>query len=344
MHIPRYQQTKIAALMLLLTAFALLIGFRSHAFANGLNVEATAVDASAETEQKEKPRGEDVPVETCVAVGELDKCTLLPIVGRIFGWPETPTIESTEPDIDGEFTLSWSVDNPDYVTEYILEESQTEDFAFLRIAYRGAATTIILDNNNETRYYRVRAVNIYGQEGGTSEVLSPNSSRIFVDDNTLTTSQCTTLRWNFTGIAEFYINYAHGFDKRAAGGVDTAEICPSVDTTYEALVVLEDGTQQTFSVDVDVTGTGCNRDPYVQEFKPTAFSVPLNQRVTVTWDIQCASEIFYQIGEGPERGVNGVGSEEFRITGDTLFKMRVVKRDNGAKVFEDNASFTVTGE
>lgn len=242
---------------------------------------------------------------------------------------------------DTAVTLSWTTEQAGLIDYYLLEVSDSAEFDELTepaIQVNGTSYVYDMSAVIGTRYFRVAGVNQFGT-GPWSNTVDATVTRLTADKLNLNAdlNECTTLRWNYTGISAFFINYAAGFDKKAADGVSSAVICPSVTTVYEATVVYPDGRTENPSVTVEVTGDSCNTDPYVDYFESTSYSVLPGERFTILWKIECATGVYYSAGGGAETAVTGEESREVQISSDTLFKLRIT----GPNGFNDNASFTV---
>jgi uncharacterized protein YgiM (DUF1202 family) len=157
------------------------------------------------------------------------------------------------------------------------------------------------------------------------------------DTTALSAGQCTTLRWNFSGIKALFISFGLGYDKEGVAGQGTRQVCPSVTTTYEAAVTRPDNSQETQQVTINVGGGGCG-DPYITRFTPTTYSVASGTPFSIHWDVDCAATVhFIQVGTS-EEPVGGHSQKiDVKIYGDTRFQLRVGKTGGGFVV----ASFTV---
>ncbi len=284
------------------------------------------------------------------AVVEFTNSTIyLPIVYKPFAAPVLSSTDVTNNSSGSTWTLSWTSSFSGSGEEYLIEEATDEDFTenVVTISKTTRSHRVTKPSSaSSTYYYRVRLLTPPGS--AYSNVIEIElQSGLTIDDTTINkdNDECTTLRWDFTGIKAFYINYAEGFDANAAAGTDSVEVCPSTDTTYTAIVVNQDDSVEEFSVSVDVSGSGCNRDPYVTRFEPTSYEVTSGTKITFYWSFECASEGRYYIGEGGPFGASSPDSREFTVTGETLFKLHVIKRVDGDEIFDGedlNASFTVT--
>lgn len=262
----------------------------------------------------------------------------------VFNWyppvPFAPVLNAiSNADQDGYYTVSWQA--ADLAQTYSLEEDDNASFTSPTVVYSGSGTSWTVPapgKNAGTFYYRVRGSNSYGF-GPYSNTESTTVANLFYADVTsLVAGNCTTLRWNFTNIKGLYVSFAYGFDKRGVAGVGTATVCPSVTTTFEALVVKQDNSQELHEFTINVTGSTCG-DPYVQRFEPTTYSARLGEKFSIFWDVECAQAIYLSIGSAAEVPVQGHDSRvDLTITQDTLFKLRIVFLRGQS----DNASFTVT--
>ena len=261
----------------------------------------------------------------------------------MFNWyPPVPYAPVLNPinngDQSGYYTVSWQ--SAGLAQTYSLEEDDNASFTSPTIVYTGSGTSWSVPAPGKdagTFYYRVRGSNNYGF-GPYSNTESTTVSNLFYADVTsLVAGNCTTLHWNFTNIKGLYVSFAYGFDKRGVAGVGSTTVCPSVTTTFEALVVKQDDSQELHEFTVNVTGSACG-DPYVQRFEPTTYSAKLGEKFSIFWDVECAQAIYLSIGGGAELPVQGHDSRlDLTITQDTLYKLRIVF----LRGHSDNASFTV---
>lgn len=295
--------------------------------------ENTVVFAISETD----PLISDSAIDTIVVSTQLFFPILLKEYPPV---PATPVLNAIDnPDQDGNYTVSWQA--AERADSYSLEEDDNSSFSSPTVVYSGTGTSWTVPAPGKsagTYYYRV----IAGNEYGNSLYSQTQSTTVFtgsftVDASAIPAGSCTTLRWNFSNIQAIYINFAYGFDKKGVSGVGSSTICPSIDTTYEALIIKTDGSQQTYQAAVDVTGTTCG-DPYVQRFDSTTYDVNPNEKFTIFWNVSCAKAVFLQIGTGPEQGVTGNSSREVTLTQTSLIKLRV---EYNNRTLSDNASFTV---
>jgi hypothetical protein len=156
------------------------------------------------------------------------------------------------------------------------------------------------------------------------------------DDVSLLAGQCTTLRWDFDDIKALYISFGYGYDKEGVPGHGTRQICPSVTSTFDALVIQHDDSSKTYKVTIDVSGTGCG-DPVIRAFYSNTYSARAGEEFGIAWDVDCAKTIHLIIGNGPEEPVTGKSSKNVSIYTTTLFKLKVQKSD-GTFVY---STFTV---
>jgi uncharacterized protein YgiM (DUF1202 family) len=150
-----------------------------------------------------------------------------------------------------------------------------------------------------------------------------------VDNLSLTPGQCTTLRWDYDNIKALYLVFGYGYDEDGQPGHGTAQVCPSVTTTYKARVLKTDGTSQTDQVVVSVSGGGCG-DPWVEQFAPTTDHVAANTPFSIFWKVHCAKSVRFIKGGGAEEGVPGDSSKiDVTITADTVFQLKIEKNSGG---------------
>lgn len=247
--------------------------------------------------------------------------------------PFTPTLLRIEGSYDGQYTVDWTSDDP-IVSYYVLEQYFNETFQSPNIVYQGPDSQVSLARPVLAYYYyRVKAVTEYNgvaYSSGYSNIRVASAIGIGVDRNLISLSEtdpCTTLRWKYTGVREVFIRTAKGVDFTGVVGDGSTRVCPSYSTTYTARVVLTNGATQTWQVPLTVTGTGCNRDPYVNYFNSTRNPVARNEPFTLSWNVQCAREVFFVRGttETPTVGVGQM--QNLTITSDTTFQLKIRKAD-----------------
>ena len=254
-------------------------------------------------------------------------------------WPPLPYQVTLNPidnsDEDEYYTVSWL---PAELAEvYTLEEDDNASFSSPSMVYYGTGTSWSATDPGRlggTYYYRARGQNLWGY-GAYSNVEAVTVSRFRVADTSLTVGQCTTLRWNFTGIKALHVVLGHSYDATPVPGQDARQVCPSVNTTYEAIVTNHDDSQETYQLTVNVTGSGC-ADPIIWHFFSTADSVNSGESFAVFWHVECARGVWLII-DGTETAVVGQNYKQVSINKDTLFKLKI-KKDDGDFVY---TSFTV---
>lgn len=242
--------------------------------------------------------------------------------------PATPVLNPIDnSDGDANYTVSWSA--AARASSYTLQEDTDRNFGSPVTAFQGAQTTWSASGKAPaTYYYRVRANGPTGQSAW-SNVQSATVGAFRADRVNLAAGECTTLRWDFSGIKALYISFGYGYDLEGVVGHGTQQVCPSVTTRYEALVVKQDGSHERHYVTVNVTGSGCG-DPVIWRFSPTTYQVAPGQPFSIFWDVDCANTVHFIQGSGPEEPVTGHGSRiDVRIYADTLFKLKVEKLNGG---------------
>ncbi len=174
----------------------------------------------------------------------------------------------------------------------------------------------------------------------------PAAASLTVDDRSVNANnqECTVVRWQFPAATTVIINRAKGFVQRDMGGpTGQMTVCPSISTEFIATATNADGSTETLRVTVSVSGDECNRDPYIQTFKPTASQVNRNEKITVTWDVLCNSETYLKVGVDPEHHVPDFKQNEYLIEVSKEFFLRVTKEEsNGIISFNEQAVFGVT--
>jgi hypothetical protein len=241
--------------------------------------------------------------------------------------PATPTLNPIEnQDLDGYYTVSWT--SAARATSYSLEEDDNANFSSPTIVFTGSGLSWQAPNRTiGTYYYRVRGHNEYGY-GNYSNVRSTKVS-FRADSTSLVVGQCTTLRWDFAGIQAIYVTFGYGYDPTGVYGVSSRQVCPSVDTTYEAIVIYPDNSQKTYTQFIDVSGTGC-ADPVIWSFTPTTYQVSPGEKFSIFWTTDCADAVFFKFGVNAEVQVPPDGSWiDAQIYGNTTFRLRLHKDNWG---------------
>jgi hypothetical protein len=265
---------------------------------------------------------------------------ILPFVAK--RWPPVPYAPTLNPidnsDEDVYYTVSWL---PAELAEvYILEEDDNASFSSPIMVYYGTGTSWSATDpvrRGGTYYYRARGQNLWGY-GAYSNIQSVTVPPFLVANTELNIGECTTLSWNFTGIKELHVVLGYGYDAQAVSGQGSQQVCPSVTTTYEAIVTRLDDSEVTYERTVNVNGMGCSGDPVVWYFKPSDYTISSGGAVDVCWIVECAKAIWFQIGSGSEHGVTGHGCENNIVLYSTkTFKLKI-KKANGDYVY---ASFKV---
>ncbi len=248
-------------------------------------------------------------------------------------WPPVPylaalnSIDNT--DGDGFYTVSWI---PAELAEtHVLEEDDHASLTSPTIVYNGPGTSWSVPSPGKspgTYYYRVRGHNQWGY-GMYSNIQAVTVLPFRVANTSLQAGQCTTLSWDFTGIKGLYIVFGYGYDKEPVNGQGSRQVCPSVSTTYKAIVTKLDDKEETHQVTVNVNGTGCG-DPIVWYFTPTTYSVRAGEKFSVFWHVECAKAVWFIIGSGADQPVQGLGSRiDVIIYSTTTFKLKIEKRSGG---------------
>ncbi|HFE38767.1 MAG TPA: DUF11 domain-containing protein [Gammaproteobacteria bacterium] len=280
-------------------------------------------------------------------VSQTGSIIFLPLVFKAIPAPVLQISSVTETGGNASWTVSWNNVLPSNGEIYEVQEATNASFTqnvntqtttSLSKSYSHPASTGI------TYYYRVRVTSGIGSaySGVKSVALTSNLTADVLNLNS-DAGDCTTLRWDFPNISSIYMNYADGFLKRPTSGTGTFLICPSRTTKYEAEITYPDGRKIFPSVTVNVTGSNCNRDPYINRWDATAYNVPINTDITIFWDVQCATEIHQRLGgdSAPTFGVSGSGSREFRITGDTSMNLIVKSASQAHGDFNETSTFVV---
>lgn len=282
------------------------------------------------------PTVQDSATDTTVVVY---RRIIFPLVFR--RWPPLPYAATLYPidnaDGNGFYTVSWST--ADLADRYALEEDDNASFSSPITVYEGTGTSWSVSSPGKlsgTYYYRVRGHNQWGY-GEYSNVQAVTVLQFRVEHTSLNAGECTTLAWDFTNIKKLHIIFGYGYDKMPVNGVGSRQICPSITTTYKAIVTKLDNSEETHQVKVYVSGDGCG-DPIVWYFEPSTYTIGVGGRVSIFWHVVCAKGVWLQIGSGPEEGVVGHGYRaDIVLWGTTTFKLRI-KREQGDYVY---ASFTV---
>ncbi len=253
----------------------------------------------------------------------------LPLVFR--HWPPipyAPTLNAiANSDGDGNYTVTWSDDG--LTDTFYLEEDDNSSFSSPTAVYTGTTPSWTVPAPGKptgTFYYRVRGHNSWGY-GNYSNIRSVTVtvSPIWADDYDLEIRDCTTLRWDFTGIKAIYISFGLGYDKEAVVGQDSREICPSYTTTYEALVIKQDDSEEIYSttVNVDRTGANCANDAAVLRFDATSYEVAPGEKFTIYWNVACAKSVRLVYGLNEIIVDPDDHFDDMQIYGDTVFQLKI---------------------
>lgn len=78
---------------------------------------------------------------------------------------------------------------------------------------------------------------------------APTGPNLRADQNPIGYHSCTTIRWDVDNIREVY------FEGQPVTGHDSRQVCPTATQTYTLLLILLNGTQQTHTITINVTGT-----------------------------------------------------------------------------------------
>ena len=65
-------------------------------------------------------------------------------------------------------------------------------------------------------------------------------------------------------------------------------------------------------------------------------TVPDGEKANLSWHVECAKEVYFKAGEGGDQAAAGDSSEDFTITGDTLFRIRANGNVNYDGTYGDN--------
>jgi hypothetical protein len=246
-------------------------------------------------------------------------------------WPPIPDSTTLDPihneDGDGFYTVSWSV--ADLADIYVLEEDDSASFFSPTTVYSDTGTSWSVPDPGKspgTYYYRVRGHNQWGY-GQYSNVEAVTVLPFRIADTSLTAGQCTTLSWDFTDIKELHIVFGHKYDAEKVAKQGSRQVCPSIDTTFEAIVTKQDYSQETHELTVNVSGTGCG-DPLIHNFSPTTDAVYPGKPFSIFWDVDCAEDIWLIMGYASPEEVDDEGSKmDVVIWASTVFKLKIEKTD-----------------
>ena len=248
-------------------------------------------------------------------------------------WPPIPYPATLNPidntDRDGFYTVSWPT--ADLADTYVLKEDDNASFSSPTIVYDGAGTSWSVPDPGRspgTYYYCVRGHNQWGY-GEYSNIEAVTVPPFRVADTSLTAGECTTLSWDFTGIKSLHIIFGHKYDKEGVPGQGSRQVCPSVTTTFEAIVTRPDESKETHKLTVNVGGGGCG-DPLIHYFTPTTYSVRAGEPFSISWRVECAKALWFVTGYGAERPA--LGQElviDVVIWSSTTFKLKIEKTNGG---------------
>lgn len=272
-----------------------------------------------------------------------NSCTFLPlIVKRSPLIPNAPVLTVTEITENERYNLDWS-DGADTETLFWELQGSSDSNFNARELIQVNDTSYELTTTGGVRYYRVRGVG-EGGFGDWSNVVEINASSFRADKTVVDRSvdECATLSWNYSGIKAFKVKLGHGYDLQAANGVDSVQVCPSIKTTYVAQVTNVDDSVETYEVTIDVTGSGCNIDPYIIKFTSSNTNPNPNETFTISWDTACATAIFYKAGNiVAERPVTGTETHEESTPSDATYVLRVQVRNGDTVIKEGLATITI---
>jgi hypothetical protein len=254
-------------------------------------------------------------------------------------WPPLPYQATLDPidNVDGDefYTVNWPP--AELADTYVLEEDDNASFSSPTIVYNGAGTSWSVPDpgkSSGTHYYRVRGHNEWGY-GPYSNVEAVTVLPFRVADTDLAAGQCTTLTWDFTNIKELHIVFGYGYEKEPVPGQGSRQVCPSVTTTYKAIVTKPDNSKETYQKSVYVTGSGCG-DPIIWYFASNTYHIHAGGTVIISWHVECAKGVWL-IYDGTEKAVVGHDYKAMTIAETTRFKLKV-KKTSGDFVY---ASFKV---
>jgi hypothetical protein len=282
--------------------------------------EVTLITATSQLD----PTARDTAIDTTI----VPHLVYLPVVAN--HWPPLPFPPKLDAidnaDDNGFYTVTWAA--ADFAETYILEEDVGASFSNPTQVYNGNGLSWPVAGQGKkagTYYYRVRGHNAWGY-GAYSNVESVMVPPFRADAVQLPAGQCTTLRWEFDNVKSVHISFGYGYDKEGVSGYGTRQVCPSVTTTYEALVKRDSGSE-TYKVTINVSGTGCG-DPVIRAFYANTYNVRPGEEFGIAWSVDCAKTVHLIIGDGPVEPVTGKGSTNLRIYATTLFTLKVQKSDD----------------
>lgn len=269
------------------------------------------------------PTVQDSATDTTIVV---PRRYFFPLITR--RWPPIPYPATLNPidntDGDGFYTVSWGV--ADLASTYVLEEDDNAGFSSPTILCESVGTSWSVPSPGKasgTYYYRVRGRNQWGY-GEYSNVQAVTVAQFRIANTNLPAGQCTTLSWDFSGIKELHIVFGYGYDKQPVPGQGSRQVCPSLTTTYKAIVTKLDNSEVTHELTVNVSGSGCG-DPYVLYFEAIPDTVGVGGKVSIFWHVECAKAVWLQI-PGSEQGVVGEGFKtDIVIYSTTTFKLKIQK-------------------
>ena len=137
--------------------------------------------------------------------------------------------------------------------------------------------------------------------------------------------QCTTLRWNVTGVQAVFLNGG------GVNGVGSQEVCPQDNTTYELRVQDTSGVVTTKSLTIEAVPA----DQAIVYFWAGQYALPSGACTTLYWDVQNVKEVYLE-----ETGVSGSGSKPACPSQSQYYSLRVV--DNNDESIERQISITVS--
>jgi uncharacterized protein YgiM (DUF1202 family) len=166
--------------------------------------------------------------------------------------------------------------------------------------------------------------------GGTGGTGGPSDIYFSASLINLTPGQCTTLAWSVANAREVYIN------EIAVASAGSRQECPPVTTSYNLRVVRFDGSQDTRTVTINVSGTTTGPGGLIITFNSTATSITSGQCVTLSWSVSGVQAVFYQ-----GTGVEGTGTRQECPTLTTTYTLSVTKMDGSSE--QRQITVTVNG-
>ncbi len=224
-------------------------------------------------------------------------------------------------------TVRWDVDNVKAV--YFIDGSNTQPVGGhdSRVVCPTTTTTYtlrVIDSANNTLNFPI-TINVNGAP-------PPAQINFWVDNGTINSGQCTTLRWDVKNVKAVYLN------DQGVAGQGSQQVCPTSTTTYTLRVVKQDDSQETRQVTVNVNNAP-PPGPFINSFTTNRNEINAGECVDLRWQTTNVKNVNLMRG-GTQLNVNGPanGSQPDCPPGPGLYEYRLIAYGNG----ETSQTLTVT--